>query len=224
MPIGQQEMLINILQRWYVDQRRAEIALAAQASLADFREANPSFNRWMPSSKNCANRCMTILKSCKLSRKKSGYVAPMMTFSRSSQRMIKLIIKQSSIVLLIVFSIGVSASFAHAEIPPWLLKKLQNIQPQPASMNPIIIPGWRKQQAQVLAQTYITGEVYSVMGVPAEQAMYEVGEYQGNKQPLIVARGQMKGSIPLGPKDYTDPKVTMVFDQNGNLLKREFEF
>jgi hypothetical protein len=38
MPIGQQEIRMNILQRWYVDQRRAEIALAAQASLADFRE------------------------------------------------------------------------------------------------------------------------------------------------------------------------------------------
>jgi hypothetical protein len=35
MPIGQQEMLINILRRRYIGQRRAEMALAAQASITD---------------------------------------------------------------------------------------------------------------------------------------------------------------------------------------------
>jgi hypothetical protein len=36
LPIEQQEMLIDILQRRRVDQRRAEIAASAKASIADF--------------------------------------------------------------------------------------------------------------------------------------------------------------------------------------------
>jgi hypothetical protein len=38
LPVEQQEMLITILQRRRVDQRRAEIAAAAQASIADFHD------------------------------------------------------------------------------------------------------------------------------------------------------------------------------------------
>jgi hypothetical protein len=38
LPVEQQEMLITILRRRRVDQRRAEIAAAAQASIADFHD------------------------------------------------------------------------------------------------------------------------------------------------------------------------------------------
>ncbi len=120
-------------------------------------------------------------------------------------------------------SIVIPIGNANAEIPAWILKKLQDIKPQAAEGRTIIIPGWNNQQAQVLAETFITGKVDSIVGLPAEEAMYEVGEYKGNKTPLIVAKGTMKGPVPLGPSTYIDPKVTMVFDRNGNLLKREFE-
>jgi hypothetical protein len=36
LPIEQQEMLIDILQRRRIDQRREEIAVAAKAAIADF--------------------------------------------------------------------------------------------------------------------------------------------------------------------------------------------
>jgi hypothetical protein len=124
-----------------------------------------------------------------------------------------------SLVVIAIFS---SVKPAKSEIPAWLLEKLQNIKPQPESMNPIIIPGWNKQQAEVLAGTFITGQVQSVVGVPAEQAMSGIGEYEGNKSPLIVAKGRMKGPISLGPNQLNDPEVTMTFDNNGNLLKRQF--
>jgi hypothetical protein len=111
---------------------------------------------------------------------------------------------------------------ANAEIPAWLLKKLQGIKPQPASMNPIIIPGWNKQQAEVLAETFISGKVDSVEAGIAEGAMSEIGEYKGKKTPVIIAKGNMAGNYPVGPYDLDNPKVTMVFDNNGNMLKREF--
>jgi hypothetical protein len=111
---------------------------------------------------------------------------------------------------------------ANATIPAWLLKKMQDIKPQPASMNPIIIPGWKQQQAQVLAESFITGKVDSVEAGVAEEAMSEVGEYKGKKTPVIVAKGNMAGDYPVGPHNLIDPKVTIVFDNNGNMLKREF--
>jgi hypothetical protein len=111
---------------------------------------------------------------------------------------------------------------ANATIPAWLLKKMQDIKPQPASMNPVIIPGWKQQQAQVLAESFITGKVDSVEAGVAEDAMSEVGVYKGNKSSVIVAKGSMVGNYPVGPHNLTNPEVRIVFDNNGNVLKREF--
>jgi hypothetical protein len=38
LPVEQQEMLINILKRRRVDQRREEIAIAAKVAIADFQD------------------------------------------------------------------------------------------------------------------------------------------------------------------------------------------
>jgi hypothetical protein len=46
LPVEQQEMLITILQRRRVDQRRAEIAAAAQASIADFHDGKLQPQSW----------------------------------------------------------------------------------------------------------------------------------------------------------------------------------
>jgi hypothetical protein len=130
--------------------------------------------------------------------------------------------RATTLILLVGAVFFATASATEAAIPAWLLKKLQEIKPQPASLNPIIIPGWNKQQAQVLAETFITGKVDSVEAGLAEGAMSEVGEYKGKKTPVIIAKGNMAGNYPVGPYDLDDPKVTMVFDNNGNMLKREF--
>jgi hypothetical protein len=136
---------------------------------------------------------------------------------------LKQLVKNTIVLTLLATMATISAANrADAAIPAWLLKKLQNIKPQPASINPIIIPGWQQQQAQVLAESFITGKVDSVEAGVAEEAMSEVGEYKGKKTPVIVAKGNMAGGYPVGPYNLTDPKVTMVFDSNGNMLKREF--
>jgi hypothetical protein len=127
--------------------------------------------------------------------------------------------------------IGFSSAKAVAEPPVWLLKRVEIInqrRTEIADAPPIdferivVIPGWNKLQAMVLAGSFINGRVDSVEGIIAEKAMYEVGEYQGNKSSILIARGVMKGAVPLGPDTYFDLPVTMVFDANGNLLKREF--
>jgi hypothetical protein len=126
------------------------------------------------------------------------------------------------LILLTGISVIGGGANANATIPAWVLEKLQNIKPQPASMNPIIIPGWRQQQAQVLAESFITGKVDSVEAGVAEDAMSEVGEYRGNKSSVIIAKGSMAGNYPVGPHNLTNPEVKIVFDNNGNVLKREF--
>jgi hypothetical protein len=127
-----------------------------------------------------------------------------------------------STIPLVLLAAITAPQAAHAAIPAWLLEKLQNIKPQPAAMNPIIIPGWNKQQAQVLAETFITGKVDVVEAGIAESAMSEVGEYQGKKTPVMIASGNMAGKYPVGPYVLDEPKVRIVFDQNGNILKRDF--
>jgi hypothetical protein len=107
-------------------------------------------------------------------------------------------------------------------IAPDILEKLRNIKPSTGKMNPIIIPGISKSQAIIFASKPYQDAILTVEASTIEDAMPEVSNFKGNREPVIIAKGRT--TVPQGFRGiegtFKDLAVTVVVNSKGQLLVR----